>query len=128
MREWPTSWQRLIWASITMPAAQRSRRGPKAKPVASASSFVYFLLFKSGVKVNAAKRKMPTARAVINMPLSNLENRAISFADSEIEAVIMFNEQYYTNIEIIKLKGIEWKMYVQWIYFIKWNKDRCSLL
>jgi len=57
--------------------------------------------------VNAAKRKMPTARAVINMPLSNLENRAISFADSEIEAVIMFNEQYYTNIEIIKLKGIE---------------------
>lgn len=35
---------------------------------------------KSGVKVNAAKRKMPTARAVINKPLSNLENRAISFA------------------------------------------------
>lgn len=41
--------------------------GPRAR---SASSFVYFLLFKVGVKVNDARRKIPTECARVQLLIS----------------------------------------------------------
>lgn len=49
------------------------RRDDRRRNRSQASSFVYFLLFKVGVKVNAATEKF--ARAVINKSVSNRKFR-----------------------------------------------------
>lgn len=82
------------------------RGGSKAKPVASASSFVYFLLFKVGVKVNALGQKekfLPRAQLLINRyQVANLETarwsgRAICSADSWYETEAMCQWPIYEN-------------------------------